>query len=84
MQKFKKFLDYAATYPDSIISYHISGMVISGHRNSSYLLELKWIRISGDHFFVSNDAVEPPNNGAIITITQIIKCQRKQKYATYS
>ena len=33
----KNFLDYAATHPDTIITYHASDMVLSAHSDASYL-----------------------------------------------
>ena len=33
----KQFLDYAATHPDAIITYHASEMVLLAHSNASYL-----------------------------------------------
>ena len=33
----KKFLDYAATHTDAIITYHTSDMVLWDHRDASYL-----------------------------------------------
>ena len=35
----KKILDYAATYPNAIITYHASDMVLSAHSDASYLSE---------------------------------------------
>ena len=34
IQKLKEFLDYAATHPDAIITYHASDMVLAGHSNA--------------------------------------------------
>ena len=31
MQKLKECLDYAATHPDAIITYHVSDIVLVGH-----------------------------------------------------
>jgi len=39
MIKCKQFLDYAATYPDTIITYRSSDMVLSVHSDESYLTE---------------------------------------------
>jgi hypothetical protein len=40
---------------------------------ASYLLETNACSRAGGHFFMSNDEAIPSNNGAIITILQIIK-----------
>ena len=73
MQKVKQFLDYAATHPDTIITYQASNMVLIGHSDASYLSESKARSRAGGHFFMSNDSAGPPNNGAVLTIAQIIK-----------
>jgi len=73
MQKVKQFLDYAATHPDAIITYRASDMVLVGHSDASYLSETKARSRAGEHFFMSNDSTDPPNNGAVVTIAQIIK-----------
>ena len=41
MTKVKQFLDYAATHPDAIITYHASDMVLAGHSDASHLSETK-------------------------------------------
>jgi hypothetical protein len=48
-------------------------MVLSGHSNASYLLETNARSRAGGQFFVSNNNAIPSNNGAILTILQIIK-----------
>jgi hypothetical protein len=77
MQNTKKivhqFLDYATTHPNAIITYQASDMVLASHSNASYLLETNAHSRAGGHFFMSNDNTIPSNNGAILTILQIIK-----------
>ena len=48
-------------------------MVLAVHSNASYLSESKARSCAGGHFFLSNDKPHPPNNGAILTIAQVIK-----------
>jgi hypothetical protein len=48
-------------------------MVLAGHSNASYLLETNACSRAGGHFFMSNNDTIPSNNGAILTILQIIK-----------
>ena len=43
MQKLKQLLDYAATYTDAIITYHISNMVLAGYSDDSYIYGKKSI-----------------------------------------
>jgi hypothetical protein len=73
MQKVKLFLDYAATHPDAIVTYRASNMVLAGHSDASYLSETKARSRAGGHFFMSNNSADPPNNGAVLTVAQIIK-----------
>jgi hypothetical protein len=39
MKKIKQFLDFAATHPDAVITYHASNMVLAGHSNVLHLSE---------------------------------------------
>jgi hypothetical protein len=48
-------------------------MVLAGHSDASYLLKTNARSRAGGHFFMSNDNAIPINNGAILTILQIIK-----------
>ncbi len=68
-----QLLNYTATHPDAIITYRASNMVLAGHSNASYLLETNAHSRVGRHFFMSNNEPIPSNNGAILTILQIIK-----------
>ena len=73
MQKVKQLLDYATTHPDAIITYQASNMILAIHSDASYLSESKARSRAGGHFFLSNDSEFPQNNGAVLTIAQIIK-----------
>jgi hypothetical protein len=73
MKKVQHFLDYAFTHPDAILTYHASDMDIAGHSNASYLSKSKVRSRAGGHFYMSNNTAKPPDNGAILTIAQIIK-----------
>ena len=73
VQKFKQLLDYAASHPDAVLTYKSSEMVLTGHSNASYLSETKARSRAGGHFFMSNKTMFPPNNGAVFTISKIIK-----------
>ena len=45
MAKVNQFLEYSATHPDDIITYHASDTVLVGHSDASYLSESKvWSR----------------------------------------
>lgn len=69
----KTFLDYAATHQDAIITYRASNMVLVVHSDASYLSEPKARSRAGGHFFMSADTNDPPNNGAVLNIAQLIK-----------
>ena len=73
MKKVKQFLDYAVTHQDAIITYRASDMVIAVHSDASYLSETKARSQAGGHFFLSENDEYPSNNGAVLTIAQIIK-----------
>ena len=73
MKKVKHFLDYAASHPDAIITYLASDMVLAAHSDASYLSESKARSRAGGHFFMSNNNAIPSNNGAILTVSHIIK-----------
>ena len=71
--KFKQLLDYATTHPDAIVTYTASDMVLAGHSDASYISETNARSRAGGHFFMSADSPNPPNNGTVLTISQIIK-----------
>ena len=48
-------------------------MVLIAHSDASYLSETKESSIAGGHFFMSDNAAIPSNNGAVVTISLIIK-----------
>ena len=73
MQNVHQLLDYAATHPDAIIAFHASDMVLTGQSDAYYLLESKACSRIGGHFPLSNTSSDLPNNGAVLTVDQIIK-----------
>ena len=74
LKKVNQFLDYAASHDYAIVTYHASDMVMAIHSNASYLSKSKARSRAGGHFFMSNNNEIPPNNSAVYTIAQIIKC----------
>eukprot|EP00804_Cyclotella_cryptica_P019806 CCRYP_009697-RA/>CCRYP_009697-RA protein AED:0.19 eAED:0.25 QI:0/0/0/1/1/1/2/0/745 len=72
MSKVHQFLDYAMTHPDAMITYRASNMILAVHSNASYLSETKARSRAGDIFPIRRRSV-PRNNGAILTLAQIIK-----------
>ena len=73
MRRTLKFLDYAATHPDAILTFNASSMVLNVHSDASYLTEPKARSRSGGHFFMSEDNQDPKNNGAVLNLANIIK-----------
>ncbi len=73
MQWTHHLLDYVATYPNMILSYAKSNMILSVHSNASYLSKPKAQSRAGGHFFLSDSTGNAPNNGAILNPSQLIK-----------
>ncbi len=68
-----QLFNYLAMQEDVVLTYNRSEMVMAVHSNTSYLCESKAKSQAGGHFFMSNNAEIPPNNGAILNIAHIIK-----------
>ena len=85
MQKTKQLFDYATTHPDAIITYRASDMVLARHSNASYLSESSSQSRAGGNFIMTDEYENPPNSGAVMTISQMIKksClwRRRQNFA---
>ena len=73
MKKTLKFLDYVASHPDAVLTYNASSMVLNVHSDASYLVEPKARSRGGGHYFLSDNAPDPADNGAVLNIAQIIK-----------
>ena len=67
------FLDYCATHPDAIIRYHASDMRLALHSDGSYLSEPDSKSRAAGHYYLTNKGTKDLNNGAILTLTKIIK-----------
>lgn len=72
MERVKQLLDYAASQEEAILTYRASDMILAIHSDAGYLNECKARSRAGGHFFLSSDVQNPQNNGAILTIAQII------------
>ena len=68
-----QFLDYITTQEEAILTFNASNMQLAVHSNASYLIKPKARSRAGGHFFLSNNSLIPPNNGAILNITHIIR-----------
>ena len=73
MKQTQQLLDYLATQEDAVLTYNASAMVLAVHSNASYLSEPQARSRAGGHFFLSNNATIPQNNGAVLNIAHIIK-----------
>ena len=73
LAKVDQFLDYAASQEEAVLTYHASDMLLAVHSDASYLSEPKARSRAGGHFYCSTGDEYPPNNGAVLTIAQIIK-----------
>ncbi len=63
-----------ATNLDAILTYKKSDMVLAVHSNALYLSEPAARSRAGGHFFCSSNVDDdPPNNGAILNISKILK-----------
>ena len=67
-----QLLDYLATQEDTVLTYNRNKMIMAVHSDASYLCKPNAKSQAGGHFFVSNNAKIPPNNGAILNIAHII------------
>jgi hypothetical protein len=73
LKKVKQLLDYCATQDKAVITYNASKMILAAHSDAGYCNEKNARSRAGGHFFLSNDEIFPPNNGAILTNATIIK-----------
>ena len=73
MSLVKWLLDYVATQPDAIITYKKSNMILAVHSDASYLSEANARSRVGGHFFCSENTDDPSDNGAVHTISKILK-----------
>jgi hypothetical protein len=73
IKRVKQLLDYSATQEDAIITYNASKIILAIHSNARYCNKKNAHNQAGGHFFLSNDKKIPPNNGAILMNTTMIK-----------
>ena len=72
-------LNYAATYPDAIVRFRASDMILHMHSDASYLSEPKARSRVGGYFFLDGkddpnpDSPPPPINGAIHVVSEIMR-----------
>ena len=69
----QQLLNYLATQEDAVLTYHRSDMILAAHSDASYLSKPQARSRAGGHYFMSNNAKIPPNNGVILNNATIIK-----------
>ena len=69
----KHIIDYITSQEDAVLTYSTSNMVLAVHSDVGYHSKSKARSRAGEHFFLSTNTDIPPNNGAILNISQIIK-----------
>lgn len=63
----------AAPHPDTILTYNTSDMVLSFHSNASYLSAPRARSHAGEHWILSNNSEDPPNNAIILINARTLK-----------
>jgi hypothetical protein len=69
----QQLLDYVATHPNASICYKTCSMILAVHTNASYLSKQEGKSRASAHFYLTNDGDKEFNNGAILTLSSIIK-----------
>ena len=72
IEKAHSFLDYAASHPDTVLTYKASDMVLSIHSDVSYLSGPRARSQAEGQFYMSDDSPKA-NNGGVLSIAQILK-----------
>ncbi len=72
MEIIKQILDFVASQEEAVLTYQVSGMILTMHSEAGYLNKSKSQSRAGEHFSLSSNVAYPPNNGAILNIAQII------------
>ena len=73
MRQTHQMLDYIATQEYAVITYTDNDMKLAVHSDASYLSEPMARSQVGGHFFLSNKATMPQDNGTFINIAHIVK-----------
>jgi hypothetical protein len=69
----QQLLDYLATHPNVGIRYKACDMILAVHTNTSYLSEQNSKSRASAHFHLTDHDNEEFNNGAILTLSSIVK-----------
>ena len=74
-----QLLDYVSTHPNAGIRYKACDMILAVHTDASYLSEQGSKSRASGHFYLTNKNDEDFNNGALLTLTSIIKHPQNPK-----
>ena len=69
----KHFWNYCTTHPDAGVRFHASDMILLMHSDVSYLSEPESKSRAAGHLYLSKRNNEKFNNGAVVTLSKIIK-----------
>jgi hypothetical protein len=72
-QLVETLLNHVATYPNYGIVYRASDMVLCTHADAGYLNESRSRSRAGAHIYFLEDNSTPQFNGAVLTITTVVK-----------
>ena len=72
-EEVKQFLDYCATHPNAGVRFVASDMIMALHSDASYLSEPEAKSRAAGHFYLGMKNDEAFDNGAILTLSKIIK-----------
>ena len=64
---------YVATYPDAVITFKTSNMVLAIHSNASYLTEPRARSRAGGYFYMADEDDEQSKGCRVHNVAQIIK-----------
>ena len=65
-------LDYLATYPDDVIVYRSSDMILAAHSDAGFHNESKGRSQALAHIFLSEDNPISCRNGPVLSIAQVV------------
>ena len=66
-------MDYCATHPNAAVRFLASNMILALHSDASYLSEPDSKSRAAGHFFLSIKDNQDFKNGAVLTLSKIIK-----------
>ncbi len=68
-----QLLDYAAAHPNAGLQYHACDVILAVPTEASYLSKAGGNSCAVGHFYLTNQNIKNFNNGAVLTLSAIIK-----------